>query len=457
MADQEKMRFEPKRTSGKISDDELLQEIARVVRLFGGETPTQAEFIKKFEYSMYPIRRRFGSYKKALEHAGFKPPESKYTRQRVIEDLKRILSLSEKFAFSGDFYKKNGGLYSVETVKSILNSNWEGVMAQIGAKPRPYIIRTTVLGKKRRENATLTRDDLLEEIGRIWKEKGQRPTYGEFRSASKFGMRIYERTFGSWKKAIEIYCNFNNPSIQGRPSTHTSKEILLRELRSVARKRSGDLLDYDFYKQNGGTYSIGTFQNHFGSWTNAVKAVGSVSKRHMKYSKDVLFDEMQRVWERLGEQPTCEQMQSLGNISPKSYRHVFGSWRKAVRAFCDDRNGQSDIEQASAGGADLMPRDEPFLNAGESSRSELPEMNNQCLSEALGYEIRKTGRLPGKKQRFRILQRDNFVCRACGRNPQKDGVTLEVDHIKAYANGGETEDANLQTLCRDCNSGKSDT
>lgn len=104
MADQEKMRFEPKRTSGKISDDELLQEIARVVRLFGGETPTQAEFIKKFEYSMYPIRRRFGSYKKALEHAGFKPLTNKNRSFQLQHYLKPLVFLTLRDHFHRKYF-----------------------------------------------------------------------------------------------------------------------------------------------------------------------------------------------------------------------------------------------------------------------------------------------------------------------------------------------------------------
>jgi 5-methylcytosine-specific restriction endonuclease McrA len=36
-----------------------------------------------------------------------------------------------------------------------------------------------------------------------------------------------------------------------------------------------------------------------------------------------------------------------------------------------------------------------------------------------------------------------------------DGVKLEVDHIKPISKGGKTVLNNLQTLCMDCNRGKS--
>lgn len=55
--------------------------------------------------------------------------------------------------------------------------------------------------------------------------------------------------------------------------------------------------------------------------------------------------------------------------------------------------------------------------------------------------------------RYRILHRDGFRCKACGRGPE-DGVKLAVDHIIPIDWGGGNEDSNLQTLCVECNEGK---
>ncbi|MFA5591690.1 MAG: HNH endonuclease [Micavibrio sp.] len=446
------MLFEPKKPA-RISDSQMLEEIARVMQLFAGTAPAQAEFIKCFKYSMEPVRRRFGSYGEALRHAGFMPPEQKYTPKKVKEDLQRVLKLAEGCKFTYNFYRQNGGAYSIKTVKSLLGLDWQGVMTEIGAQSRPHLIRTTERGKKRREFAALSNEDLIEEIGRIWQEKGRRPTYGEFRKECKFGIRIYERRFGSWKTAVELYCQNKNITIQGRAHTYASKEILVNELRALQRKRPGDLLTYALYKKNAGTYSIGTFQSHFGSWTNAVQAAGAVSGRQAKYSKDALFDEMQRVWEILGEQPTRKDIETLGTISPKAYYTVFGSWQNAVLAFCEDRNDKNGVVAQSLGTVVSLPENIFPKNKTLEAASKITEPHNS----EFGYEIRKTGRLPSKRQRFLILKRDNFTCQSCGRNPKRDGIVLHVDHIIAYANGGETVDDNLQALCQDCNLGKSDT
>ena len=58
------------------------------------------------------------------------------------------------------------------------------------------------------------------------------------------------------------------------------------------------------------------------------------------------------------------------------------------------------------------------------------------------------------KVRVAVLQRDNYKCRYCGRSA-RDGVTLHVDHIQPVSKNGKTEICNLQTLCADCNLGKS--
>ncbi len=69
---------------------------------------------------------------------------------------------------------------------------------------------------------------------------------------------------------------------------------------------------------------------------------------------------------------------------------------------------------------------------------------------------KKTGtiRRPiSKKIRYRILHRDNSVCQRCGRTPI-DGVKMTIDHKVPVDWGGDNDEDNLWTLCRECNEGK---
>jgi len=68
--------------------------------------------------------------------------------------------------------------------------------------------------------------------------------------------------------------------------------------------------------------------------------------------------------------------------------------------------------------------------------------------EARGERTRISQRV-----RYRILHRDGFRCKACGRGPN-NGVKLTIDHVIPVDWGGGNEESNLQTLCMECNEGK---
>lgn len=51
-----------------------------------------------------------------------------------------------------------------------------------------------------------------------------------------------------------------------------------------------------------------------------------------------------------------------------------------------------------------------------------------------------------------IMERDGYKCVLCGKSAE-DGVKLEVDHVKAWEDGGRTIYDNGRTVCSDCNKG----
>lgn len=65
-----------------------------------------------------------------------------------------------------------------------------------------------------------------------------------------------------------------------------------------------------------------------------------------------------------------------------------------------------------------------------------------------------TARYVSARVRYLVFTRDEYCCRICGRSAQ-DGTQLEIDHIIPRSKGGSHEITNLQTLCVDCNRGKS--
>jgi hypothetical protein len=62
-----------------------------------------------------------------------------------------------------------------------------------------------------------------------------------------------------------------------------------------------------------------------------------------------------------------------------------------------------------------------------------------------------------KTLRYIILNRDNHTCQHCGRQRDelfKLGLSLQVDHIVAFEDGGLTTYSNGETLCNECNIAK---
>lgn len=88
-------------------------------------------------------------------------------------------------------------------------------------------------------------------------------------------------------------------------------------------------------------------------------------------------------------------------------------------------------------------QDQECISAGYSGFASAKEVRESCKNRA-----------PGKKLRMKIIKRDGFRCKVCGRRPADHvDVELHVHHIKPWASGGFTIEDNLITLCNTCHSG----
>lgn len=132
---------------------------------------------------------------------------------------------------------------------------------------------------------------------------------------------------------------------------------------------------------------------------------------------------IEQLWVRLGRQPRKRELvQPLSQYSERPYTRRFRSWRQALEAF---------IRWAA------IASDKAFEPSGS------------------GPTRRRTSRDPNSALRWRVANRDGFRCRHCGESPALNaGVTLHIDHIVPWSEGGETILENLQTFCSDCNLGK---
>jgi len=207
---------------------------------------------------------------------------------------------------------------------------------------------------------------------------------------------------------------------------------LLADMKQVASKLNQDFITTR--QQNEfGKYHTNTIMARFGGWLKAVEKAGlnrSRSQADKWISEEQLFENLEQVWIRLGRQPKDRDMREMiSKYTPAPYTRTFGSWRKSLEKFIS------------------------FVNKEENISSELGIQN----AKVEPITRHKTQRNINWRLRFIVMRRDNFKCKNCGRSPATDpSIILHVDHIKAWANGGETILENLQTLCSKCNIGKSD-
>lgn len=256
----------------------------------------------------------------------------------------------------------------------------------------------------------------------------------EYSQHGKYHHGTVQRRFGSWKNVLEL-CKLKK---HGHNFKYTfSDEEVVADLNRVAQIVNKITLTHDEYSALG-EYHASTLINKYGSWNKILELAGMKLNLQRNFSSEEMFEEIERIWIILGRQPTSTDIKNgISKYSLNSYARRFGGWRKALEAFVSFINSDA------------------TTFADEETENENTQTASCGLSE--NNECHKTPREINLRLRFRVLQRDNFKCCACGASPAKDpAVELHVDHITPWAKGGETVFENLQTLCSKCNLGKSD-
>lgn len=437
----------------------IITEILRVSKqFFNGDYPTTKQFDRHAHIDSSTVIRKFSSWSAAMKAAGFHNySQSRIKRSEIIADIKGMLSHSGGKYFTESFYKQNGGKYNVKTIKSRLGySGWQEMLEK---ELTVRLIRKIIIKKPLK--MPHSQEELFQELEDVWNKLKRRPTYSEFKKISCIGIKAYERLFGCWTNAIEKFSSVRKMQVSWVKGTRYSKAMLLQDIKTIAGKSSGKILSFEDYQKLGGTFPISTFQWRFGSWKKVIASLGLKDgtwgrKVQKKYSDEDFFAEIQRVWELLGRQPEARKMKKYNcKMSVQSFQKRFGGWTKAIYAFCKNR-GLADETNSTP------PPPQPNI-LELSKHTTTPDVvnitNNEDESIPGNTSIQiqmRTPRIPSLRLRFKVLERDSFSCRTCGRSPAKDpNIILHADHIIAYSSGGETILDNLQTLCSICNIGKS--
>jgi len=208
---------------------------------------------------------------------------------------------------------------------------------------------------------------------------------------------------------------------------------LLEDLVRVAKDIGKEKVTIHEYNDKGKFHNT-TLTRRFGSWLTALEKAGLKRTRNYRISDEELFKNLEQLWERLGRQPKhADFTRPLSLCGYAVYPRRFGTYRKALEAFIASFEKQQD----------KLTENPPKSSLAQTSMCDTTH-------------TRKTSRHISWRLRFIVMRRDSFKCKICGRSPATvQGLVLHVDHIHPWSKGGETLMENLQTLCEQCNIGKS--
>lgn len=246
----------------------------------------------------------------------------------------------------------------------------------------------------------------------------------------KYHPTTIQQRFGGWNNALK-------KAGLGISHIEISDSELIEDLYNAAKSLGQDTITVTQYRQLR-KHRSDIIIRRFGAWESALLKAGlNPTGFHSSITIQELLEEIERVWVQLGRQPTTTDIKNgISKFSLNSYARKFGSWRKALETFVE------------------------YINSDDIRQEKELEQSN-VISNCSGEQeqqatTRKTQRDINLRLRFLVMKRDNFKCCFCGRSPATtSGLELHIDHIKPWSMGGETIFDNLQTLCSDCNLGKS--
>jgi hypothetical protein len=279
-------------------------------------------------------------------------------------------------------------------------------------------------------------NDLRKVANNLGKDSLKMRDYSK-KNGAKYSAKGITKRIGNWQTVLEKAGLKGEKSLKGIEfgETKIQDKTLIDDLirvSTILKTPNISLKQYDKL----GNYTSVTMSARFGSWNKAKEKANLQITPKANNTNEELFDNILDLWTLYGKQPKFSQV-----VSPNSkfhgatYARRFGSWRSALEAFVN------------------------YINNGENTpeikkeKDLIPLKPKKVVKKV---KRKRTTRNINLRLRFMILQRDNFSCKKCGRSPAKDtSVILHIDHIIPWSKGGETEVNNLETLCKNCNLGKS--
>lgn len=299
---------------------------------------------------------------------------------------------------------------------------------------------------------------ILDDLKRVSESFPNEPLTSVFYSKhGLYSVNSFKRRFGGWSKALkaaELGSRFVGPAtterMRSQPNRAVTNEEILVKIRDVfSRLGKPSISGSDIEANSDITQPL--MYRRFGSVSAALRQAGIEQAAHgRRHTEDEVFENLLNVWTHYGRSPTVSEMDKPpSTIGKNTYLHRYGGWRKALKAFVERINAESNDEPSKPLKADASVKPNSLVTNQLASRSRKARVQRTIIKP-------EDRRDPSIGLRFQVLKRDQFRCKLCGRSPATElGCKLHVDHIIPFSKGGKTTFDNLQTLCSHCNIGKS--
>jgi len=218
------MKFELEPDNRNCPDSLLLEDLVAVARTLNKSTITKEDYDKHGRFCSATIRKRFGSWNKALAKSGLA------VAKRInipIEELKAdLLSVSKKLNLkhvSVSQYDANGRFTSVTIERAY--GTWNKALEALGLEPH--------IGNKRKSE-----EELFDNMATVWETLGRQPKRDELQPPlSRFSAYSYIRRYGSWRNALIAFVeNVNKSEDKKAAKTMDALPVMEKTVLSQSRR-----------------------------------------------------------------------------------------------------------------------------------------------------------------------------------------------------------------------------
>lgn len=167
----------------------------------------------------------------------------------MISELKRVAEYYGFRRFSGWEFNEASNLCKRSTIIKEFGS-WDKALSATQLELKPY---------KNKRSDIIPEDELFQELERVWRLLGHRPSRTEWESVKpKYSYSVYKSRFDGWVNACAAFIDFKSDTNvaaydsakfpQSKIATKTSREIRDEEKRAIPLRLRLDVLKRDHFR-----------------------------------------------------------------------------------------------------------------------------------------------------------------------------------------------------------------